>query len=280
MSMAMLFCQQNVENFRYVSENFHGISMANSPEQVVEENSPEYQASQISGGKKEKGTTPKPYGFGKKNRGQRALQKKEDLQITYQELEPEGNPGLHLSFTIKSKHVDIADLITQARAHSTWPEVKEVMDLAGLTNKEMAHIMGVSDRHLIKSPHTRLTTSETEKLICIRNLFEEGLAFFGGKRDYVNRWLKTPNEQLITADKDFLRLETAYTPPPVEKRYHKTKPDLLAAAIKNRQDLKELAQQKNWPDKPYPTPLSLLDTIVGIQLVGTLLSRMTAGVYS
>lgn len=158
-------------------------------------------------------------------------------------------------------------------------DVKPIRQLAGLTAQEMAGILGVSTRKLSKGLNQAMSILLTEKLLQVKSVFEQGLRVFANNPVYLNRWLKMPNQHLTKADKDFQILDLDYTYPTEEELFSKEMPDLLAAAQQNQEKLKELLKRHPFPDKPYPTPLSLLDTTAGIQFVSQLLGQIEYGVY-
>lgn len=172
------------------------------------------------------------------------------------------------------------DLILQARRKLPRAHVDQIAALAGLTKKEMARILGVTERNLYNQHQGDLSVPLSERLLLLEKLFGHGLAVFDGQQAAFYEWLRTPLAELATPELGFAPPTTPYTPKPIAEMGTKQAPaDLLAAAADRRA---RLAQRPvATADKPaYPTPLSVLDTITGYKLVDNVFIRIEAGVFS
>ena len=172
------------------------------------------------------------------------------------------------------------DLILQARRKIPRAQVDQIAALVGLTKKEMARILGVTERNLYNQHQGDLSVPLSERLLLLEKLFNHGLTVFDGQQSAFYEWLRTPLAELATPELGFAAPTTQYTPKPMtEMGTKQAPPDLLAAAEARRE---RLAQRPvAVADKPaYPTPLSILDTITGYKLVDNVFIRIEAGVFS
>lgn len=172
------------------------------------------------------------------------------------------------------------DLILQARRKLPRAQIDQVAALAGLTKKEMAHILGVTERNLYNHHQGDLSVPLSERLLLLEKLFAHGLAVFDGQPLAFHEWLRTPLAELATPELGFAVPANSYVPKPMtEMGTRQAPPDLSIAATARRE---RLAQRPvTGAEKPaYPTPLSLLDTITGYKLVDNVFTRIEAGVFS
>lgn len=172
------------------------------------------------------------------------------------------------------------DIILQARRKLPRNHVDKVAALGGLTKKDMARIVGVTERNLYNQHEGDLSVPISERLILLEKLFHHGLSVFDGNQPIFYDWLRTPLAELATPEVGFTGPQTGYVAKPLtEMGTKQTPPNLSTAAAARR---KRLANQKLSPadSQPYPTPLSLLDTITGCKLVDNVFIRIEAGVFS
>jgi putative toxin-antitoxin system antitoxin component (TIGR02293 family) len=88
-------------------------------------------------------------------------------------------------------------VISQARAGVVRPFADEVAALIGLTDKEMAYILGMTPRNLHRiSAEQRFGTEASERLLLLKNLLLHALNTFEGKPNVVLNWLRTPIREL------------------------------------------------------------------------------------
>lgn len=76
----------------------------------------------------------------------------------------------------------------------------DVSKLVGLTDNEIAYILGMTPRNLHRiQGEKRLGTDASERLLLLRNVLIHALDTFEGKENVVRHWLRTPiielNEQ-------------------------------------------------------------------------------------
>ena len=173
-----------------------------------------------------------------------------------------------------------ADIIVQARRKLPRSQVDEIAKLGGLTKKEMALVLGITERNLYHHHQGNLSVPLSERLLLLEKLFRHGLIVFDGKPQPLFNWLRTPLAELATPEVGFAAPITDYVPIPVEQMGTKENPvDLFAAAHARRRRLagQDKAAES---DRSYPTPLSLLDTVTGCKLVDNVFTRIEAGVFS
>ena len=170
-------------------------------------------------------------------------------------------------------------LIAEARQKLPRRRVDEVALLGGLTKKEMALVLGVTERNLYNQHQGDLSVPMSERLLILEKLFQHGLAVFDANRPVLDAWLRTPLAELATPESGFAAPLTDYVSRPVAEMGSTDMPaDLLSAATARRNKL-----VSNVPADSviaYPTPLSLLDTITGCKLVDNVFTRIEAGVFS
>lgn len=184
---------------------------------------------------------------------------------------PLGVPG-HAGWGFSTKNI-----IVQARQKLPRSRVDEIARLGGLSKKEMAYVLGVTERNLYNQHEGVLSVPLSERLLLLENLFRHGLAAFDEQQQAFADWLRTPLPELATPEAGFEPPMTDFTPKSLEEMSAKSvPPDLMAAARRRRERLAE----RRRPEPSYPTPLSLLDTITGCRLVDNVFTRIEAGVFS
>ena len=172
------------------------------------------------------------------------------------------------------------DLILQARRKLPRAQVDHVATLAGLTKKEMARILGVTERNLYNQHQGDLSVPLSERLLLLEKLFNHGLAVFDKHQSAFYEWLGSHWPIWLPPHLGITTPPTPYMPKPMtEIGTKQNPPDLSVAAAARRE---RLAQRPvSVADKPaYPTPLSLLNTITGYKLVDNVFIRIEAGVFS
>lgn len=173
------------------------------------------------------------------------------------------------------------DLILQARQKLPRSRVDEVALLGGLTKKQMALVLGVTERNLYHHHQGELSVPLSERLLLLEKLFQHGLTVFDGHREGFYTWLRTPLAELATPEVGFASPVTEYVPRPIAEMGTKQGPPDLSAATQARQE--RLINHRliaGEPMPPYPTPLSLLDTVTGCKLVDNVFTRIESGVFS
>lgn len=173
------------------------------------------------------------------------------------------------------------DIIVQARQKLPRSRVDDVAVLGGLTKKQMALVLGVTERNLYNQHQGELSVPLSERLLLLEKLFQHGLEVFDGHREGFYTWLRTPLAELATPEVGFAAPSSTYIPRPIAEMGTTQGPvDLASAAQARRVRLanENLSALESTPS--YPTPLSLLDTITGCKLVDNVFTRIEAGVFS
>lgn len=173
------------------------------------------------------------------------------------------------SATIRHYQRPMTELIHQAHQGVLRRRVDEVAQLAGLTDKEMAHILNMSVRSLHgKAEAESLSLSASERLLLLERLLQHGLAVFDGRADLLNRWLHTP----------LMELSYRETPTEIGK----------PASVRNMGSFQE--PQPTYGRIAAPTgeelpgqvvsqsPLAVMDTVSGFSLVDDVLGRIEWGI--
>ncbi|MGA0555714.1 type II toxin-antitoxin system Xre/ParS family antitoxin [Larkinella sp. VNQ87] len=89
------------------------------------------------------------------------------------------------------------EVIKTVRQGVLRSQIDEVANLVGLTDKEMAHALGMTPRNLHRlSPEQTLNTEASERLLLLKNLLLHSLDTFEGRAGTVLNWLKTPIREL------------------------------------------------------------------------------------
>lgn len=88
-------------------------------------------------------------------------------------------------------------LVEQARSGIDRGKADEIANSVGLTDKEMARILNLSERtfHRIR-PDTRLDSNASERLLLLEALIRHGLDVFDQRVDVLSRWLHIPLPEL------------------------------------------------------------------------------------
>lgn len=173
------------------------------------------------------------------------------------------------------------DLIVQARQKVPRSRIDAVAVLGGLTKKEMALVLGVTERNLYNYHQGDLSVSLSERLLLLEKLFQHGLAVFDDNRPVFYQWLRTPLAELATPEAGFAAPASRYQPRPLAEMGTKEGPVHLAtAATARRERLTKQTTAVGAAEPAYPTPLSLLDTTTGCKLVDNVFIRIEAGVFS
>jgi len=88
-------------------------------------------------------------------------------------------------------------VIQQARAGVERGKADEVAQQVGLTDKEMARILNLSERTLHRHrPEALLDNNASERLLLLEGLLHHGLDVFDGRADVLGRWLRVPLSEL------------------------------------------------------------------------------------
>lgn len=103
---------------------------------------------------------------------------------------------MELLFEIGSSS-DSFTVIQQARAGVARSKVDEIAHQIGLTDKEMAPILNVSERTLHRlRPEALLDNNASERLLLLEGLLRHGLEVFDGRANVLGRWLRVPLPEL------------------------------------------------------------------------------------
>lgn len=168
----------------------------------------------------------------------------------------------------KSYWQPVTDLIKQARQGVLRRRVDEVAQLIGLTDKEMAYMLGMSVRSLHgKSSTDALTLAAGERLLLLERLIQHGLMVFDGRADLFSRWLHTPLNEL-----GYDATPEARQPLSVREMgsFQVPMPTYEAAsALLNTDTSASVIPQ---------SPLTVLDTVSGFSLVDDVLGRIEWGI--
>lgn len=169
------------------------------------------------------------------------------------------------------------NIIVQAQARVSKSLVDEVAELSGLSKREIAFLIGLTERSLYKTPKSDFPILISEHLLLLKGLFERGLIIFDQNKKALTKWLKTPLPELASPLTGFVP-EWPSTPPPPLEQMGASKPyDLMAYSVQRDQQSK---LESTGEKRPYPTSFSLLNTSTGIRLVDDVFTRIEAGVYS
>jgi putative toxin-antitoxin system antitoxin component (TIGR02293 family) len=88
-------------------------------------------------------------------------------------------------------------LINRIRTGEARSRVDEVANRIGLTDKEIAKILNLSERSLHRQAADKtLDPNKTERLLLLEQLIEHGLATFDDRREVFARWLRSVRPSL------------------------------------------------------------------------------------
>ncbi|AQG78990.1 antitoxin Xre-like helix-turn-helix domain-containing protein [Spirosoma montaniterrae] len=88
-------------------------------------------------------------------------------------------------------------IVEQARAGVSRARADELARPLGLTDKEMARMLNLSERtfHRLR-PDARFDSNASERLLLLEVLIQHGLSVFDGRADVLGRWLHGPLPEL------------------------------------------------------------------------------------
>ena len=88
-------------------------------------------------------------------------------------------------------------IVEQTRAGVSRAKADEIARPLGLTDKEMARILNLSERTLHRlRPDARLDSNASERLLLLEVLIKHGLDVFDGRMEVLGRWLHGPLPEL------------------------------------------------------------------------------------
>ncbi|OIN59494.1 hypothetical protein [Arsenicibacter rosenii] len=164
---------------------------------------------------------------------------------------------------------ELAELIWKSKQGSSREDINEVADLVGFTKKEMAFILGVSERHLYNQSDKPLTVFQQAHLLMLKRLILFGLSVFDGNQKSLISWLRRPNPQVQIVDSESRHKSKA--PKVLSLKELAESPDKEAIntfwARSNEADNQPVVEQ-------VYAPIHVLDNYFGIILVEQLLSRI------
>ena len=88
-------------------------------------------------------------------------------------------------------------VIDTSRAGVLRSTADEVANLVGLTDNEIAYVLGMTPRNLHRiAPDKKLGTEASERLLLLRNIIIHALDTFEAKESVAKNWLRTPIPEL------------------------------------------------------------------------------------
>ncbi|GAB4048516.1 type II RES/Xre toxin-antitoxin system antitoxin [Spirosoma litoris] len=88
-------------------------------------------------------------------------------------------------------------VIEKSRQGLLRSEADQVAALVGLTDKEMAPILNMSERNMHRlKEDARLARDSSERLLLLTNLLKHGLDVFDGDAETLASWLRNPIREL------------------------------------------------------------------------------------
>ena len=97
----------------------------------------------------------------------------------------------------KGSSFDSFEVIKKVRSGIQRGKADEVAGKVGLTDKEMAPILNLSERTLHRlRPDALLDNNSSERLLLLEQLLGHGIDVFDGRADILGRWLRIPLSEL------------------------------------------------------------------------------------
>ena len=159
------------------------------------------------------------------------------------------------------------------------PTIDQVAAMALLTKREIATLLGVSERHLYNATSRPLSALQSEHLVNLASLFAHGLLVFDNAGEVFSQWLRSPKHALAVPQTGFDPVMTLnYEKPTLAHLFAPADEQVTNQAIE--QNMVHNREQAAKQPKSIPTPLSILDTATGVGLVNDILGRIDAGVFS
>ena len=159
------------------------------------------------------------------------------------------------------------------------PTIDQVAAMALLTKKEIATLLGVSERHLYNATNRPLSALQSEHLVNLAGLFAHGLLIFDNDGAGFSQWLRSPKHSLAVPQTGFDPVVVpGYEKPTLARLFAVADEQMTNQAME--QNMAYNREQAAGQTKSIPTPLSILDTATGVGLVSDILGRIDAGVFS
>lgn len=178
---------------------------------------------------------------------------------------------------LQAQFSETNDIIRQAQQKVSRRLVDEVAALSGLSKKDIAALIGLTERAIFKTPNSDFSVLISEHLLLLKQVFTHGLAVFDQNKKAFTKWLKTPLPELVSPLTGFFPEWPATPPPPLEQMGANKPYELMVYSIQRDN---QAADAPAGDKRPYPTPFSLLNTSTGVGLVDDVFTRIEAGVYS
>ena len=103
----------------------------------------------------------------------------------------------HLQQNNKLNIIPYFGVVSQSRSGVLRDMADEVATLVGLTDNEMAYILGMTPRNLHRlTPVQRFSTVASERLLLLKNIIIHALDTFDKKPNIVLQWLRSPIREL------------------------------------------------------------------------------------
>lgn len=103
----------------------------------------------------------------------------------------------HLQQDKKLSIIPYFGVVSQARTGVLRSMADEVAALVGLTDNEMAYMLGMTPRNLHRlTPDQRFGIVASERLLLLKNLLIHALDTFDKKPNIVLQWLRSPIREL------------------------------------------------------------------------------------
>lgn len=88
-------------------------------------------------------------------------------------------------------------VVGQSRVGVSRSLADDIANLVGLTDKEMAYILGMTPRNLHRlTPQQNFSRDASERLLLLKNILLHALETFEGQAVVVLQWLRTPLREL------------------------------------------------------------------------------------
>ena len=155
--------------------------------------------------------------------------------------------------------------------------LNELVAQSGLSPAEIAPLLGVTEVEIDPQNPGQLPNLDPNHTQLVAGVIRHGLAVFDQHVRSLIKWLRTPHPELACPQTGFFPKWPATPPPPLDDMTSSQPYDLVAYARRRAQQA--VPPESSKPKRPYPTPISLLGTASGIELVDAIFGRIEWGVF-
>ena len=155
--------------------------------------------------------------------------------------------------------------------------LNELVAQSGLSPADIAPLLGVPETEIGQQNPDQFSNLDPKYTQLVAGVIRHGLSVFDQHVRSLIKWLRTPHPELACPQTGFFPKWPATPPPPLDEMTSSQPYDLVAYA--RRRARQAVPTDPSEPKRPYPTPISLLGTASGIELVDAIFGRIEWGMF-